>query len=135
MSVTVLEEEGAEGWIAQVLEKNGIKGSIRGESSKRFEGEKESVIVTIEDQQKAFDFFREGKFRPREFFGIYQNKDVYLELKMDIEKLEAYADEAAEKFAQLKEEKGEEFAIRNQFPEARPPRPDFHQKKPFFNKH
>lgn len=41
---------------------------------------------------------------------------------MDIEKLEAYADQAAETFKKDEDAKGKKFALENQFIEAKPPR-------------
>lgn len=40
---------------------------------------------------------------------------------MDIDKLESYADKAAEQFKKDTEEKGERFALANQYKEIKPP--------------
>lgn len=107
-------------WAASLLKSKKIDAELKDESSSRFP-EKATVIAKIEDKLQAKNFFTEAKYRYYEFFGNEIGRNAYVELKMDIDKLEAYADQAAEDFKKDELENGKDFALRNQFKEVKPP--------------
>lgn len=76
-------------------------------------------------------FIRDSKLRW--FESPFEN--AYVDLKLDLDKLEEYADKAADQFKKDTEEKGERYAILNQFSEVKPKRPfqggNNHMKKAF----
>jgi hypothetical protein len=63
-------------------------------------------IIWIEDKEEAMRFIRDSKLRWFESpFG-----NAYVDLKLDLDKLEEYADKAAEQYKKDSEEKDERFA-------------------------
>ena len=76
--------------------KNLITGTIHEEES-RFK-DNITIIVTIPNKNEAIYFFKDSKFRRgRNLLGdLYQI--TYVEFKLDIDKLEQYADKARERF-------------------------------------
>lgn len=90
VSVDLLEED-IVSWATKLFKGKKIEAEVKEESSSRFP-EKAIVIAKIEDKEQAKNFFQESKYRYYQLFGDILGKDVYVELKMDIDKLEAYAD-------------------------------------------
>ncbi len=78
-------------WAKNLFKVKKIEAEFKEENSSRFP-EKATVIAKIEDKLKAKEFFTEAKYRYFEFFGNEIGRNAYVELKMDIDKLEAYAD-------------------------------------------
>lgn len=64
--------------------------------------------------------------RANRFESIFGS--AYVDLKLDLDKLEKYADEAAEQFEKDKAENGEGFALQNQFKEVKPQKPHYEHK-------